>query len=92
MADRVDPRVIDDRAAELRSLGERLRIADAIRRIGTVEDVVMESRRSGTTGSYHTVLLAEEDFAVEPGSIVPVRLLEVLEDGRLRGRLLGMDE
>ncbi len=87
MEGRITQRIIDERAAELRDLSDRLRRADAARRVGTTELVVMESGDRGTTGSYHTVLLAPEEELLEAGMMVRMEFSHVDPAGNLRGRV-----
>lgn len=88
MNDQVTQRIVDQRAAELRELSDRLLRTDAERRVGTTEFVVMEADDRGTTGSYHTALLAPDEELLEPGMMVRMEFSHVDPAGILHGRVV----
>lgn len=70
-ADQVDASVKAARVAVLSRLGEELRTAAYDARIGTVEEVLVETGGRGMTESYFEVAVAPE---CEPGELVRMRL------------------
>ncbi len=75
----VDGRVIRDRAARLRIVGERAVAAHLARQARTVQPVLMESPRMGRTEQFAEVLLSADRTE---GSILPVQITGV-QDGKL---------
>ncbi|MDR2714839.1 MAG: tRNA (N(6)-L-threonylcarbamoyladenosine(37)-C(2))-methylthiotransferase MtaB [Coriobacteriales bacterium] len=69
MEEQVPAPVKAERAKKLSDLADKLAAADAERRIGTTELVLVESSERGTSESYHVVEL-KGDY--EPGSLVPI--------------------
>lgn len=90
MPDQIAPEVIRERSERLRVLAERLRRADAARRVGTVEPVLIEQideagNACGTTASHHEVIVP----AGEHGFEGPVLVCAYLDDTRPEGVLIG---
>ena len=65
-----------ERSKMLIELGERLSLEDTERRLGTVEQVVIERPGLGTSESYHTVLC---DPSLPVGSLVELEFADVDE-------------
>lgn len=84
--DQVDPKVMGERAAQLRAMAEECSRADARRRIGTFERAVLEYGNRGTLGSFHRVVVddAEVDRA---GALVDVTIKSMDERGTLHATL-----
>lgn len=84
--DQVDPKVMGERAAQLRAMAEECSRADARRRIGTFERTVLEYGNRGTLGSFHRVVVddAEVDRA---GALVDVTIKSMDERGTLHATL-----
>lgn len=84
--DQVDPKVMAERAAQLRAMAEECSRADARRRIGTLERAVLEYGNRGTLGSFHRVVVddAEVDRA---GALVDVTIKSMDERGTLHATL-----
>lgn len=74
--DQVDPMTMAERSKMLIELGERLSLEDTERRLGTVEQVVIERPGLGTSESYHTVLC---DPSLPVGSLVELEFADVDE-------------
>ena len=90
MPDQIAPEVIRERSERLRVFAERLRRADAARRVGTVEPVLIEQiddvgNACGTTASHHEVVIP----AGEHGFEGPVLVCAYLDDTRPEGVLIG---
>ena len=77
-ADQVAPEVKADRMARMQALADELRVADAQKRLGTTELVLVESKGRGMTESYFEVNMPQE---VQRGALVPMRLQTFEEDG-----------
>lgn len=82
MDGQVEPEVVHERSERLRMVGERLRRADALSRIGSTERVLVErllpdGRGWGTSTSFHDVAV---EGPLEPG-LYSAKLLSVDEDG-----------
>lgn len=88
MAGRVDPRVISERAGKVRRLAEELRSHFLAAKIGSVEEVLVESAASdsvyeGTTSDYAKVRFGG-GVDVRSGDLVSVKI-EALVSGVLKG-------
>jgi threonylcarbamoyladenosine tRNA methylthiotransferase MtaB len=70
MGNQVAPADRAQRAAALRVLAERMRREDIASRVGTVERVLVEGQRRGTSESYHPVELGGESVV---GQLVTMR-------------------
>lgn len=75
--DQIPPQVKEERAARLRSLSNKLRAQDFARRIGTIEQVLVEQDGRGMTESYHEVPVPTGLCA---GKLVPLTLRERLDE------------
>lgn len=71
--DQIAPEVMAERSERLRKLGARLAREDALRRVGTCEQVIVERPGRGTSESYHPVRL---DADIPVGSLVTLRFTE----------------
>ena len=83
----VAPEVMAERSARMRALAAEMSREDALRRVDTIESVVLETAREGTLGSFQRVVL-DTPAAAQLGSLSKVRLESVDEHGVLHGRLL----
>ena len=82
--DQVDPKVKAARSQTLIELGRRLTLSDMERRLGTIEEVVIERPGIGTSESYHAVAC---DTALPVGALVEVEFNDIDTDTmRLIGR------
>lgn len=82
--DQVDPKVKTARSQTLIELGRRLALSDMERRLGTIEEVVIERPGIGTSESYHAVAC---DTALPVGALVEVEFNDIDTDTmRLVGR------
>lgn len=82
--DQVDPKIKAARSQTLIDLGRRLALSDMERRLGTIEEVVIERPGIGTSESYHTVAC---DTALPVGALVEVEFNDIDTDNmRLVGR------
>ena len=82
--DQVDPKVKAARSQTLIELGRRLTLSDMERRLGTIEEVVIERPGIGTSESYHAVAC---DTALPVGALVEVEFNDIDTDNmRLVGR------
>lgn len=82
--DQVDPKVKAARSQTLIDLGRRLALSDMERRLGTIEEVVIERPGIGTSESYHAVAC---DTALPVGALVEVEFSDIDTDTmRLIGR------
>ena len=72
--DQVDPQVKNRRTEELTALGKQLALADMQRRVGTIENVVVERPGRGTSESFHEVRFAQQ---LELGALIPMRITGV---------------
>lgn len=88
----VSPEVMAERSQRMRDLAVEMARSDAERRIGTTEQVVLETGSMGTLGSFHRIRVEDADRAVASTKELSQRLLDVGiigidHDGVLRGRL-----
>lgn len=82
--DQVDPKIKATRSQTLIDLGRRLALSDMERRLGTIEEVVIERPGIGTSESYHAVAC---DTALPVGALVEVEFNDIDTDTmRLIGR------
>lgn len=82
--DQVDSKVKAARSQTLIDLGRRLALSDMERRLGTIEEVVIERPGIGTSESYHAVAC---DTALPVGALVEVEFSDIDTDTmRLIGR------
>jgi len=82
--DQVDPKIKAARSQTLIDLGRRLALSDMERRLGTIEEVVIERPGIGTSESYHAVAC---DTALPVGALVEVEFSDIDTDTmRLIGR------
>ncbi len=82
--DQVDPKIKAARSQTLIDLGRRLALSDMERRLGTIEEVVIERPGIGTSESYHAVAC---DTALPIGALVEVEFNDIDTDNmRLVGR------
>ena len=82
--DQVDPKIKAARSQILIDLGRRLALSDMERRLGTIEEVVIERPGIGTSESYHAVAC---DTALPVGALVEVEFSDIDTDTmRLIGR------
>ena len=82
--DQVDPKVKAARSQTLIELGRRLTLSDMERRLGTIEEVVIERPGIGTSESYHAVAC---DTVLPVGALVEVEFNDIDTDTmRLIGR------
>ena len=82
--DQVDPKIKAARSQTLIELGRRLTLSDMERRLGTIEEVVIERPGIGTSESYHAVAC---DTALPVGALVEVEFNDIDTDNmRLVGR------
>jgi len=82
--DQVDPKIKAARSQTLIDLGRRLALSDMERRLGTIEEVVIERPGIGTSESYHAVAC---DTALPVGALVEVEFNDIDTDTmRLVGR------
>ena len=82
--DQVDPKVKAARSQILIDLGRRLALSDMERRLGTIEEVVIERPGIGTSESYHAVAC---DTALPVGALAEVEFNDIDTDTmRLIGR------
>jgi threonylcarbamoyladenosine tRNA methylthiotransferase MtaB len=93
MEGQVPAEVARERSERLRALGDELRAADAHRRVGTVEAVLVERVEKdgsafGTSASYHEVAFVAGPGAPAASGLVRARFDAVDEHGRLVGFLL----
>ena len=70
MEDHIPSHIKAARARNLRLLADRLAAKDASKRVGTVEQVLVENPRRATSESYHTVELLTPRLS---GSLIPVQ-------------------
>lgn len=73
-SDQIDPRIKANRSQTLIELGERLALADMERRIGTVEQVIVERPGLGTSESYHAVRC---DAKLPLGTLASLELADI---------------
>ena len=88
MPDQIAPEVIRERSERLRVLADRLRHADAARRIGTVEPVLIEQideagNACGTTASHHEVVIPVGVHGFEGPALIHMPLASVSANGAL---------
>ena len=82
--DQVDPKIKAARSQTLIDLGRRLALSDMERRLGTIEEVVIERPGIGTSESYHAIAC---DTALPVGALVEVEFNDIDTDNmRLIGR------
>lgn len=82
--DQVDPKIKAARSQTLIDFGRRLALSDMERRLGTIEEVVIERPGIGTSESYHAVAC---DTALPVGALVEVEFNDIDTDNmRLVGR------
>lgn len=82
--DQVDPKIKAARSQTLIDLGRRLALSDMERRLGTIEEVVIERPGIGTSESYHAVAC---DTALPVGALAEVEFNDIDTDNmRLVGR------
>lgn len=82
--DQVDPKIKAARSQTLIDLGRRLALSDMERRLGTIEEVVIERPGIGTSESYHAVAC---DTVLPVGALVEVEFNDIDTDTmRLIGR------
>ena len=74
--DQIPPQVMAERAKTLRELGARLALEDMHKRLGTVEQVIVERPGIGTSESYHKVLVPKD---LAPGLLLPMELADIDE-------------
>lgn len=74
--DQIAPQVMAARAKTLRELGARLALEDMQRRLGAVEQVIVERPGIGTSESYHKVLVPSD---LAPGLLLPMELADIDE-------------
>ena len=74
--DQIPPQVMAERAKTLRELGARLALEDMHKRLGTVEQVIVERPGIGTSESYHKVLVPTD---LAPGLLLPMELADIDE-------------
>lgn len=74
--DQIPPQVMAERAKTLRELGAKLALEDMHKRLGTVEQVIVERPGIGTSESYHKVLVPTD---VAPGLLLPMELEDIDE-------------
>ena len=86
MPDQVDPEVSHERSRALRALADELSRADAIGRVGTFEQAVIEQGAMATLGSFHKAVIEDAPPFVEP-RLVRVGIIGVDEKGLLHGRI-----
>lgn len=92
MPDQIAPEVIRERSERLRILADRLRHADAARRIGTVEPVLIEQideagNACGTTASHHEVVIPAGEHQIDGPSLVQAVIMGVEDDRVLIGKV-----
>ncbi|MDY2777782.1 MAG: MiaB/RimO family radical SAM methylthiotransferase [Collinsella sp.] len=85
--DQVDPAVMAERSARMRSLADEMARRDAASRVGTIEGCVLEHGNRGTLASFQRVVVdgVGEDAT---GLFVRVCLTGIEADGSLRGELV----
>jgi len=88
MPDQIAPEVIRERSERLRVLADRLRHADAARRIGTVEPVLIEQidaagNACGTTASHHEAVIPAGEHGLEGPALIHMPLASVSANGAL---------
>jgi len=81
LAGQLPQQIKTERSKTLRALAEELTRADAQRRIGTTEQVLVENPHKGRSESYYPVLLKEKG---QPGSLVALKIVGY-ENGQLIG-------
>lgn len=74
--DQIPPQVMAERAKTLRELGAKLALEDMYKRLGTVEQVIVERPGIGTSESYHKVLVPTD---LAPGLLLPMELADIDE-------------
>ena len=74
--DQIPPQVMAERAKTLRELGAKLALEDMHKRLGTVEQVIVERPGIGTSESYHKVLVPTD---LAPGLLLPTELADIDE-------------
>ena len=74
--DQIPPQVMAERAKTLRELGAKLALEDMHKRLGTVEQVIVERPGIGTSESYHKVLVPID---LAPGLLLPMELADIDE-------------
>lgn len=74
--DQIAPQVMAARAKTLRKLGARLALEDMQRRLGAIEQVIVERPGIGTSESYHKVLVPAD---LAPGLLLPMELADIDE-------------
>lgn len=74
--DQIPPQVMAERAKTLRELGAKLALEDMHKRLGTVEQVIVERPGIGTSESYHKVLVPTD---LAPGLLLPMELADIDE-------------
>lgn len=75
--DQIAPEIMARRSERLRELGARLAREDALARVGTCEQVIVERPGRGTSESYHPVRL---DADIPVGSLVTLRFSDYDEE------------
>lgn len=89
MPGQVPPDVMADRSRRVREAAEEMALADARRRIGTVERAVIECGRRGTLGSFHRVEVEGLGSAgITAPAIADVAIMDVSASGLVRARLI----
>lgn len=78
--DQLAPQLASQRAAQLAALGRELALEDARRRLGSIEAVIVERPGRGTAESFHEVRFSAP---LEEGSLLPMRLEAIGEDGNI---------
>ena len=86
MPDQVDPEVSHERSRALRALADELSRADALGRVGTFEQAVIEQGSVATLGSFHKAVIEDAPPFVGP-RLVRVGIIGVDEKGLLHGRI-----
>ena len=77
--DQIVPEIMAERSEHLRELGTRLALDDALARVGTCEQVIVERPGRGTSESYHPVCF---DADIPVGSLVTLHFTEYDEEQR----------
>lgn len=72
--DQISPQIMAERAKTLRELGAKLALEDMHKRLGTVEQVIVERPGIGTSESYHKVLVPTD---LAPGLLLPMELADI---------------
>lgn len=85
----VDPRVMAARSARVRALAKEMRAAEAQRRVGTEDLVLVQAAASGVSGGLYDVALAGgRAEQAKPGELVRVRVTGVRDGDTLVASVL----